>query len=142
MAKLITRYIVPDDFKQYFGIDLNVVLPDDDMPNNKAERFLKQVEDDVALFLATKCNRMIDTMYKDLSDYQKEWYKKALLNQAMYKYKNGDIGNDSGYDPNSGIIADRGKLLGLELSSKCIDCLKLTGLYSRTLIVAPRGFII
>lgn len=128
---LKTKYITQDDYKQYFGEDLNVVLPDGDAPNNKAERFICGVEDDVALFLNTKCFKNIDSMYSELTDHQKEYYKKALLNQCKYKLKNGDIGNDSGYDPTSGIIANRNQLQSIELGSKTINCLIMAGLYNR-----------
>lgn len=131
MSKLTTKYITKDDYFNYFGEDLDVVLPNLDAPNNKAERFIKQVEDDVDLFLSTKCFKHIDTIYDRLTDYQKECYKKALLNQCKYKLRNGDLGNDSGYDPHTGKNITRSELQGIELSSKCIDYLMLAGLYNR-----------
>jgi len=128
----MTKYITPQDYKNYFGEDLDLVLPNDDLDDGqKAERFLTVVEDDIAVFLDTKCFKRIDTMYNELSDYQKECYKKALLNQARYKIKNGDIANDSGYDPSAGIIAERKNLRDIELSSKVIDYLTMAGLYNR-----------
>jgi hypothetical protein len=131
MGNLTTKYITKDDYLNYFGEDLDVVLPTLDSPDNKAERFIKQVEDDVEAFLNTKCFKRIDTIYNQLTDYQKECYKKALLNQCKYKLKNGDIGNDSGYDPHTGRSISRSELQGIELSSKCIDWLMLAGLYNR-----------
>ena len=131
---LITKYITADEYKQYFGEDLNIVLPNDDLPSGKAERFISRVEDDVALFLETKCFKRIDYLYKELSDYQKECYKKALLNQTNYKLRNGDIANDSGYDPTTGVIAHRNNLIDLELSQKTIDYLTLAGLYNRSIV--------
>lgn len=128
---LKTKYITADEYKQYFGDDLNVILPNDDMPNGKAERFIARVEDDVALFLETKCFKRIDEKYWELSDYQKECYKKALLNQVYYKVNNGDIGNDSGYDPSTGVIAHRNNIVDIVLSPKTTDYLRLAGLYNR-----------
>ena len=137
--KLTTKYITKDDYYNYFGEDLNVVLPNLDNPNNKAERFIMQVEDDVDVFLNTKCFKQIDRIYGGLTDYQKECYKKALLNQCKYKLKNGDLGNDSGYDPHTGKNISRPELQEIELSSKCIDYLILAGLYNRKIRAGGRG---
>lgn len=129
-----TKYITADDYKQYFGEDLNVILPDDDVPNGKADRFIMRVEDDVALFLETKCFKRIDEQYVSLSDYQKQCYKKALLNQVNYKVNNGDIGNDSGYDPTTGVVAQRSNIVDIVLSPKAVDYLRLAGLYNRNIV--------
>lgn len=138
--ELKTKYITADDYLQYFGVDLNAVLPDDDAPNGKAERFIKGVEDDVSLFLQEKCFRRIDDEYHLFSDHQKECYKLALLNQCKYKLRNGDIGNDSGYDPNTGEIIAASKLSNLVLSQKTISYLKNAGLYCRKLGGSRVGF--
>jgi hypothetical protein len=37
-----------DDFKQYFGIDLNIELPDNDNPSDKVNAFLFGVENRIA----------------------------------------------------------------------------------------------
>ena len=129
-----TKYITADDYKQYFGEDLNVILPDDDNPNGKAGRFIMRVEDDVALFLEVNCFKRIDEEYVELSDYQKDCYKKALLNQVNYNFNNGDIGNDSGYDPQSGVRAQRANIVDVILSPKTINYLRLAGLYNRNII--------
>lgn len=139
MNELTTKYITKDDYLDYFGEDLDVVLPTLDAPDNKAERFIRQVEDDVDVFLNTKCFKQIDRIYGGLSDYQKACYKKALLNQCKYKLKMGDIGNDSGYDPHTGKNISRLELQEIELSSKCIDYLILAGLYNRKIKAAGMG---
>lgn len=137
----MTKYITPSDYLNYFGENLDLVLPDDDMSDSrKAERFLTTVEDDVSLFLATKCFKRIDEEFGKMTDYQKDCYKKALLNQARYKIKNGDIANDSGYDPTSGIVASQNDLKSLQLSSKTLDYLRLAGLYNRNIIASGGGW--
>lgn len=137
---MLTKYITPSDFKNYFGIDLELSLPHSDMKDGRnAERFIMQVEDDVALFLETKCFKRVDYLYSKLSEYQKECYKKALLNQAKYKFENGDIGNDSGYNPDTGVVAGRSELRDIELSSKTIDYLTMAGLYNRSITGAMYG---
>ena len=108
--------------------------------SRKAERFLITVEDDVALFLDSNCFKRIDQEYKSMTEYQKECYKKALLNQAKYKLKNGDIGNESGFDPVTGIVTDRPHLKEIVLSEKCKKYLNLAGLYNRNIIASGGGW--
>ena len=137
----MTKYITPSDYLNYFGEDLELVLPDDDMgDSHKAERFIKQVEDDVAFFLAEKCFKRIDTEFPAMTEYQQKLYKMALLNQVKYKSKNGDTGNDSGYEPMQGKIADAEYLDGISISKKCLRCLKLAGLYNRNIIASGGGW--
>ena len=47
MSQIQTKYITPDEFRDYFGIDLALELPDDTNPSNKAMAFLKRIEDRV-----------------------------------------------------------------------------------------------
>ena len=57
----------------------------------------------------------------------------AILNQAMYVYRNGDISLDSGYDPDKGIVAPREKLAALEITPAAINYLKVSGLLNKTI---------
>ena len=127
----MTKYITPTDYLNYWGENLDNILPNDDMPSGKADRFISQIEDDVDVFLETKCFKKIDAIYPVMNDYQKECYKKALLNQARYKIENGDLANDSGYNPTTGKVINRLELQEIELSSRTIAYLKKAGLYTR-----------
>ena len=131
---LTTKYITPTDYLNYFGQNLDNILPDDDMPSGKAERFIKQVEDEVAMFLDTRCFKRIDVEYANFSEYQKECYKKALLYQCKYKIENGDIANDSGYDPQTGKIIDNRDLKEIELSRNTKRYLNMCGLWNRNIM--------
>ena len=42
--ELKTKYITADDFKQYFGIDLEVELKTNDNPSDEVNAFLKRIE--------------------------------------------------------------------------------------------------
>jgi len=137
----MTKYITPSDYLNYFGEDLELVLPDDDMgDSHKADRFIKRVEDDVAMFLAEKCFKQIDTEFPAMTEYQQSMYKLALLNQTKYKYDSGDVGNDSGYEPMQGKIADKRYLKSIVLSNKCESYLRLAGLYNRNVIASGGGW--
>lgn len=131
--KLTTKYIKPSDYLNYFGQNLDSILPDDDNPSNKSMRFIKQVEDEVESILNAECFKRIDIEWAEFNDYQKECYQKALLYQCKYKIENGDISNDSGYDPQSGKIMDDRELKQIELSRNTKRYLQLCGLWNRNI---------
>lgn len=126
-----TRYITKDDFKAYFGIDLDMELQDDSNLSNKAEAFLCRVENRLTSFINANLARNIDNEYFGLSDYQKEKFKLALLEQAYYVFKNGDISSDSGYDTENGIIANKDDLKDITISRNAIDILIDAGIWCR-----------
>ena len=125
----MTKYITPNDYLTYWHQNLDMILPQD-LP---ADIFIEQIEDEVAMLLEVNCFKRIDEEYIELSDYQKECYKKALLHQCRYKIKNGDISNDSGYDPQSGKIANEKYLEKIELSRQAKKYLNLAGLWNRNI---------
>lgn len=128
---LKTRYITADDFKEYFGIDLAEELHDTSNPSDKVTAFLKRVENRMEAFLNANFFKNITDLYPYFSDYQKEHYKLALLEQAYYIFKNGDISTDSGYEPDEGIKLDTTAKKKIILAPNAIDELVLTGLWSR-----------
>lgn len=87
-----TKYVTLDEFKQYSGIDLQQRLGDGALP------FLTRIETRTAAFLNARLFQNIDEYYPTFSDFQKSCYKTALIEQAMYVLRNGDISLDSGYD--------------------------------------------
>ena len=99
--QLQSKYITLDEFNEYFNIDLRSTFGTDE----KAWMFLKRIEDRLATFVDANFNRNIERLYPEFTDYQKEHYKLALLEQAIYVFRNGDISVDSGYDPEKGEIA-------------------------------------
>lgn len=126
-----SKYITKDDFKAYFGIDLDLELKDDSNLSNKAEAFLYRIERRLTSFINANMCRNIDYEYLGLTDFQKEKFQLALLEQAYYVFKNGDISSDSGYDQENGIIADREDLKNLSISRNAIDLLIEAGIWSR-----------
>ena len=126
---IVTKYIQPDDFKTYFGIDLDLELRSTGNPSNTALAFLKRIEDRIATFLDANFYRRVDVEYPEFSDYQKEHYQRALLEQAIYVFKNGDISVDSGYDYEQGEKASDSVILEKSIAPNCKQELLLCGLW-------------
>ena len=138
---LKSKYITADDFKLYYGMDLEAQYKDDDNSSNKVNAFLYRIETRLSAFLDANFHRNVEREFPEFTDYQKEHYKLALLEQAMYVLRNSDISTDSGYDPERGILADRNKLKTLAIAPNCKDHLMLCGLWCRKIKYGSRmGF--
>ena len=123
---LQTRYISLDEFEEYFGINLNAEFGSEE----KANAFLKRIEDRLETFCDSKFNANIARKYPCFTDYQKKHYKLALLEQAIYIYRNGDISVDSGYDPEKGEVARTERYA---IAPNCKDNLRLCGIWNRNI---------
>lgn len=129
-----TRYITADEFRDYTGIDLEAELKDTSNPSNKVNAFLLRIENRMEAFLNAHFFKRVTDEYPNFTDFQKKHYKLALIEQAYYVFKNGDIASDSGYDPDRGIIASKHARTEITLAPSTIDHLKLTGLWSGKII--------
>jgi len=139
---LNTRYIDEDDFKSYTGIDLSVQLAVSDNPSDTTKAFLRRNSDRIEAWLEANYHRRIEVEYPQFTNFQKEQYKLALIEQSLYVFKNGDISVDSGYDPEKGIIASQGVLNGLIIAPNAKTHLQLAGLLTRKLKTKGRsGFM-
>lgn len=123
---LQTKYITLDEFKEYFGIDLTEAFDTD----IAATAFLKRIEDRLATFVDSNFNANIDRRFPCFTDYQKKHYKLALLEQAIYIFRNGDISVDSGYDPEKGEVARPERYA---IAPNCKDNLRLCGIWNRNI---------
>lgn len=123
---LQTKYISLDEFEEYFSIDLRAEFGEE----IKALAFLKRIEDRLETFVDSNFNANINMRYPRFTDYQKEHYKHALLEQAIYVFKNGDISVDSGYDPERGEIARTEKYA---IAPNCKAELRLCGIWNRNI---------
>lgn len=141
MDELKTKYITADDFKQYFGIDLNYELKEDDNPSNTVNAFLTRIETRMETFLDANFYRKIDQEYPTFTDYQKKHYKLALLEQAYYVLTQGDISVDSGYNFEEGIKASRDELHKIKISDNCKEELLLCGLWCRKINSRVRSIL-
>lgn len=130
MEPLQTKYITPDDFKNYWGIDL-ACLDDGDDPSNKKTRFIQRIEDRIAMIVDSSCFKQVDREYPAFSEYQKQHYKLALLEQAMYVFHSGDIQVDSGIDPERGVVITPEQIAKTVLSPMAKRHLMLCGIWSK-----------
>lgn len=129
--RLLTKYVTKDEFLAYSGINLDMRLKDDDNPSDKANSFLYRIERRMDTFLNANFYRNIDLEYPQFTDYQKEHYKQALMEQAIYILRNGDISTDSGYDPEGGFVAGADRLKHATIAPNAKEELMLCGLWCR-----------
>lgn len=142
MIEMTPQFITSSDFLTYWGINLNEKLKGNANESNKADIFLKRVEDRMMAWIDANTYRTIswdelrdDYVARSENEYnllkkQRESWKKAILTQAMYIFRNGDIMTDSGYDPDKGIVAPISELHNIEICSAAIDYIKVAGLYN------------
>ena len=128
--ELLTKYITADEFREYTGIDLAEELKDTSNASDKVNEFLKRVEDRMETYLNAHFFKNVNELYPEFTNEQKYHYKLALIEQAYYVFKNGDISTDSGYDQERGIIASKHARTEITLAPNSIDHLRMTGLWS------------
>lgn len=136
--EFLTKYITPDDFKTYFGIDLGVELKNGANPSDTANAFIIRIEKSVEIFLNATFDRNIREEFERFTNYQKEMYQLALLYQAKYVYDNGDIMGDSGYNIEQGEIASNRTLEMKSISLLAQKCLINCGLWCRKINMRER----
>lgn len=127
---LLTRYITADEFREYTGINLAEELKDTSNPSDKVNAFLKRIEDRMETYLNAHFFKKVSDLWPCFTDVQKHHYKLALIEQAYYVFKNGDISTDSGYDPEKGIIGSKHALTEITIAPNAKDHLRMTGLWS------------
>ena len=126
------RFITPDDFENYWGLNLREKLKDNSNSSNKANIFLKRVEDRVMSWIDANTFRV--TTWDNLTEYQLEHFCIALIEQAMYVYRNSDTALDSGYDPERGFISGAERINSIEICEPAKRELKLAGLYNLNIL--------
>lgn len=134
-----TRYITKDEFKEYSGIDLEAQLKSDGNPSNTANAFLARIELRMEAFLNANFFRSVSVEFQKFSDFQKEHYKYALMEQAIYVLRNGDISTDSGYEQEKGKVAEPLYLKGISIAPNAQDQLAMCGLWCRKISGVSRG---
>lgn len=134
------KFITPSDFYNYWGLDLNVALKSDNNMSNKANTFLKLVEDRVMSWIDS--NSFRNTEWDEIWEYEHmlECFQKALLTQAMYVYRNSDIALDSGYDPDTGFVAKKQELQSIVICEAALNYLREGGLFNQNITASRRKF--
>ena len=134
-----TRYITADEFKQYFGIDLQIELPNGDNESGKVAAYLTRIENRLEAWINANYFYNVTQFWETLNNNQKEQYKYALLEQAYYVLRMGDISVDSGYDKERGIIAGRSTINELSVAPNAMLHLENGG-FLNTRIVKRGGY--
>lgn len=127
---LKSKYITLDDYFDYFGEDLRHLMTSEN-PSKEAQAFLYRWENRVSSYINARFHRNVEMEYPRFTEYQKEHYKLALLEQVAYVIRNGDISTDSGYDPDKGEVMNIECLKALVIAPNSINELMLCGLWSR-----------
>lgn len=127
------KFVTPDDYNNFFGRNLNAMLKIKDNTSNVANIFLMHVEDKILNRIDATSFRMNRWEVEDLSELQLENLQKAILYQAEYVIRNGDIFSDSGYDLEKGEVISIEKLQKIAVCRTSIDLLKNGGLFNQVI---------
>lgn len=136
--ELQTKYITLDEFNQYFP-EINLV--EELGSRERALAFLKRWENRMESFIDASFNRNVDMLYPHFTDYQKEHYKLALLEQCLYIHRNSDLSTDSGYDTEKGEIENLGRLNARMIAPNAKRELILCGLWNRNIPDMATGIL-
>ena len=123
------RFVTPSDFLNYTGKDLSHILRTNNNISNAPNLFLLMVEDTLLTRIDSMSFRL--RTWDNLSEYQKESLQKAIIHQANYVLRNGDIFSDSGYDLERGEIIPYEKLQSIAICSTAKDLLRNCGLLNQ-----------
>lgn len=132
------RFVTVDEFDNYWTANLRDMLKTSANVSNQAEMFLARIERRLMSYIDNNTFRRY--RYEDLRDRQLDAFKEAILMQAMYVYRNGDLGMDSGYDAEQGIKVSRHDLVEITLCQDAIDTLSNAGLWNMVMKNRPRKF--
>ena len=131
--------VTPEEFKEYFGIDLEERLAlgfGGGNPSNEQYAYIKRQRVRLNTFIDYYfgvSGGKIGDCYGEPTDYQKFHYKMALLEQIYYTLTNGEISTRSGIDENMDATISQGELEGRSICIEAKRHLVLCGLYNRTI---------
>ena len=131
------KFVSPGDFENYWGEGL-YNLKSNDNASGKEEIFLRRVENRLLSWIDANTFRV--TKWEELEPWQIEHLQIAILEQAMYVYRNSDLIQDSGYDPEKGKIVDYSYIESIEVCSAAIREIKIAGLYNQVIKNRRRYF--
>lgn len=123
------KQVTNDEFKVYSGKDLTLYLTDSDNPSNEVQAFLYRKQLNIDTFIEAQMFKQI--RYENMSDYQKQHYKVAVMEQIIYELRNGEISTDSGYDNEVGALSNVDYLTYITIAPETKRHLQVAGLWSR-----------
>lgn len=125
------RFVRPSDFDNYTGKNLRALLRVPNGGQNACNLFLMQIED----MLLTRVDVMTfrNNAWEDLTEFQLECLQKAIIYEAEYILRNGDLFTDSGYDEEKGIVITQEQLNKIAICSVSKDYLIRCGLWNHVI---------
>lgn len=122
------KFIKPDDFYNFTGKNLYKELQVEDNESNKVDLFLMYIEEVMLDYIDMKSFMLYDLRNDELTPFQKEQLQKALIFQAEYVIRNGNLFTDSGYDIDKGFIADYDKIQAIAVCRPAENALIKAGI--------------
>ena len=105
------RFLTGEEFFELTGIKLeNELQSTSDNPSAVVLNMLKRVERIVDNYISSDFYNNVAYRFQNFTNEQKEWYKLAIAEQALYMLKNGDLSLDSGYSKDKGSVATRNEI--------------------------------
>ena len=123
------RFVKESDYNNYTGKNLKSILDPNSELQNACNLFLLQIENR----LMTKVDNMSFRIrsWDNLTPLQKEKMQLAIIEQAEYTLRNGDLFTDSGYDLEKGEIIPSEKLRQIEICGMALEYLQSCGLLNK-----------
>lgn len=123
------RFLTGEEFFELTGIKLeNELQSTSDNPSAVVLNMLKRVERIVDNYISSDFYNNVAYRFQNFTNEQKEWYKLAIAEQALYMLKNGDLSLDSGYTKDKGSVATRNEINNIQISQETIRYLTRLGL--------------
>ena len=125
------RFVKESDYNNYTGKNLKSILDPNSEIQNACNLFLLQIENR----LMTKVDNMSfrTRSWDNLTPLQKEKMQLAIIEQAEYTLRNGDLFTDSGYDIEKGEIIPAEKLRLIEVCGMALEYLQSCGLLNKNI---------
>ena len=124
-------FVKESDYNNYTGKNLKSILDPNSEIQNACNLFLLQIENRIM----TKVDNMSFRIrsWDNLTALQKEKMQLAIIEQAEYTLRNGDLVTDSGYDLEKGEIISAEKLRQIEICSMSLEYLQSCGLLNKSI---------
>lgn len=124
-------FVKESDYNNYTGRNLKNILDPNSEIQNACNLFLLQIENRIMAKIDNMSFRV--RSWDNLTPLQKEKIQLAIIEQAEYTLRNGDLFTDSGYDVEKGEIISTEKLRKIEICSIALEYLQSCGLLNKNI---------
>ena len=128
------KFVSTEDFKTYTGIDLSEELREDRSP----DMFLRDCENELINYVNLQSWRPISEYiyFHEYTTEQMDALREAILIHARYVLYNGDVMENNGIDPETGVRFGKRERDEASIAPNAIDLLKVNGILS--LVMRPK----